>query len=502
MEIDDTVYDWYLRRFGVKLDRMKEVIPLYRALQGHPEAGVLWERMITDILINKMGFKNTAHERNLYTGTIDGEEVLVCRQVDDFACGSKTRKTAERFLELVREHVQAEFAGMGVEVPDNGLFQRYNGIDVFQTRDYVKLSAESYIDRMLQTHGWDSAKTQDDSKIVPLSPASVTELQTLKGPPEKSAEAKAIAVKNGFSYRNILGELIYAYVICRMDIGYAVCFLARFSDAPHEAHFSALKHVCKYLRATKSWGLMFRRPEPLMDLPFVPYKWLEEDPSLPPFPSFHRDELVAFLDAAHATELRTRRSVTGYVLLFGNTAIAWKSRVQPVVATSSTEAEFYAAVTCAKAAKYLRSVLQQLEAIRPGATPLFVDNQAAIAMVNESRPTPRARHIEIQHFAIQEWREKGDIVLRHCPGIVNASDDLTKALGWVLHNRHARRSMGHYKMGSPIASTASALFAKRETTRAGEGVGTRSATDLTTWSDVVPTAERTLENVDDVDVQE
>ena len=33
-------------------------------------------------------------------------------------------------------------------------------------------------------------------------------------------------------------------------------------------------------------------------------------------------------------------------------------------------------------------------------------------------------------------------------------------------------------------------------------VGTRSATDLTTWPDVVPTAERTLENVDDVDVQE
>ena len=33
-------------------------------------------------------------------------------------------------------------------------------------------------------------------------------------------------------------------------------------------------------------------------------------------------------------------------------------------------------------------------------------------------------------------------------------------------------------------------------------VGTRSATDLTTWPDVVPTAETTLENVDDIDVQE
>ena len=96
-----------------------------------------------------------------------------------------------------------------------------------------------------------------------------------------------------------------------------------------------------------------------------------------------------------------------------------------------------------------------MNAVRPGAAPLLVDNEAAIAMVNESRPTPRARHIEIQHFAIQEWRNKGDIVLRHCPGILNVSDDLTKALGWVLHSRHARRSMGHYKIGSPNDSAPS-----------------------------------------------
>ena len=54
----------------------------------------------------------------------------------------------------------------------------------------------------------------------------------LQGPPEKSPEGKQLAIDNGFSYRNVLGKLIYAYVICRLDIGYAVCFLARFSDAP------------------------------------------------------------------------------------------------------------------------------------------------------------------------------------------------------------------------------------------------------------------------------
>ena len=69
---------------------------------------------------------------------------------------------------------------------------------------------------------------------------------------------------------------------------------------------------------------------------------------------------------------------------------------------------------------------------------------AAIAMINDRKPTPRSRHIGIQHFAIQEWRQRGEIILHHIPGVLNAADQATKALGWTLHSRHARRSMGHY----------------------------------------------------------
>jgi hypothetical protein len=36
-------------------------------------------------------------------------------------------------------------------------------------------------------------------------------------------------------------------------------------------------------------------------------------------------------------------------------------------------------------------------------------------------------------------------VLLHIPGINNPSDDLTKALGWLLHSRHSRRLMGHIR---------------------------------------------------------
>ena len=476
LEVDDTVYDWYLRKFGVKLNKFKDVIPLYKALQGHPEAGVLWERMITDILINKMGFKNTAHERNLYVGSIDGEEVLVCRQVDDFASAAASMATAEKFITELRKYVEAEYAGLGMQT-EGGMYQRYNGIDVFQSRDFVKISCESYLDRMFLSHGWENSRhhVKVPEQAIPLNPTTAARLMTLEGPPEKSVEAKELARYHGFGYRAVLGELIYAYVICRLDIGYAICLLARFSECPHSEHYKALKSICKYLRATKSWGIVFQRPRPLMELLPARLELLEEDPNLPTFPTIMRDALVGFLDAAHATHLKTRRSITGLVMFFCCAAIAWKSRVQAVVATSSTEAEFYAAVVCAKIAKYLRYVLQELHALAPGPTELFIDNRAALDMINESRPTPRARHIEIQHFAIQEWRRQGDIIMRHIPGIVNPSDDLTKVLGWILHARHSRRSMGHYRLDSSNFGLNSGHFPP-EGNQAGEGVGAQIGT--------------------------
>ena len=75
---------------------------------------------------------------------------------------------------------------------------------------------------------------------------------------------------------------------------------------------------------------------------------------------------------------------------------------------------------------------------------LFEDNVSAIKMINADKPTQRCCHIDIQHFAIQEWCQQLDIVLEHIPGTSNPADDYTKLLGWVLHHRHCRRLMGHH----------------------------------------------------------
>ena len=72
-----------------------------------------------------------------------------------------------------------------------------------------------------------------------------------------------------------------AYVICRLDISYAVTFMARFSQHPTEYHYKALKNIARYLRATKSWGLMYWRSSPCQQLPHVPFETVPPDPSLP-----------------------------------------------------------------------------------------------------------------------------------------------------------------------------------------------------------------------------
>ena len=167
--------------------------------------------------------------------------------------------------------------------------------------------------------------------------------------------------------------------------------------------------------------------------------------TLPPFPTTGKEaRLIAFFDAAHGNDLRNRRSTTGYAFVLSGGVISYRCKTQSITATSSTEAEFLAAVLTAKQAKYLRSILKELGFEQSGPTTLYCDNQSAINMVNARVPTERSRHIDIQHFAMQDWKEAGDIIMSFIPGIINPSDDLTKPLGWILHTRHARRIMGHY----------------------------------------------------------
>jgi len=65
VSIDDAYADWYEHRFKKKLDRSL-VLPVLHALQGHPESGKLWEKLITAILRSpQFGFKSTTHDQSI-----------------------------------------------------------------------------------------------------------------------------------------------------------------------------------------------------------------------------------------------------------------------------------------------------------------------------------------------------------------------------------------------------------------------------------------------------
>jgi hypothetical protein len=338
-------------------------------------------------------------------------------------------------IKVINSHAITSSNGIGVPTV-YGISNRYNGLDVHQTRSHIKLSCETNVQRLLSTHGWETptSSTTDRHDLVPLHPDVATRIAPLTGPPEGSAEHRALATQLGFSYRQLLGELIYAYVLVRVDIGFAVCFLARFSGHPHQEHYVALKNVARYLRATSDWGILYWRPAPVLDLPAIDFPFATIDPDLPPFPTTAlTEDLVGFVDASHAACQVTRRSVTGYAFCLAGAVVAYKSKLQPVVATSSTEAEFYAAVIAGKLSKYLRSILSDLQFPPSKPTILYEDNQATIALINEQHPTSRVRHIATQHFAIQEWRDAGDITMVHIPGVLNAADQQTKPLASRLH---------------------------------------------------------------------
>ena len=445
--INDAYAEWYESRYGKKIDRSM-VLPVLHALQGHPSSGKLWEDHINSVLESPdLGFQSTVHDRTIYSATFDGIKVLLLRQVDDFSLACPNEALAKRIYGLI---------GSRLQLPSEkqppfkylGLVKEFNGVSVTQCRDTVTLSCPGYIRRVLRSHGWHTPDHQniETDKLSPIPSESHPLLYAEEGPKEGTQAHADLAGEAGFSYRTVLGELLYAYVTCRPDIGYAITTLSKFSTCPTKFHYTQLKNVARYLRRTIDWGIIYTKTTPNEFLPASRHPQLELPADLPSFPQpSYPLQLQCFVDAAHAHDLRNRRSTTGYGFLLCGGVVSYQTKTQSITATSSTEAEFLAAVVAAKHARYLRAVLRQLGFAQTGPTPIYEDNMSAINMINSKIPTERSRHIDIQHFAIQDWKDAQDIVMHHIAGILNPADDLTKPLGWILHARHCRRLMGHYR---------------------------------------------------------
>jgi hypothetical protein len=146
--------------------------------------------------------------------------------------------------------------------------------------------------------------------------------------------------------------------------------------------------------------------------------------------------LTGYCDADWAGDVDERKSTTGYVFLIGNGVVSWKSKRQPTPALSTAEAEYQAATSATQEALWMRQLLSELGFLLPTATPLYSDNQGAIALARNPTSHSRTKHIDIKHHFIRHSIEAGDIDMRYCPTQEMVADVLTKGLPRDKHCHH------------------------------------------------------------------
>ena len=224
------------------------------AMQGNPEAPRLWEKH-ADAILRKCGLSPTTHEPCLYSGLIEGERVLFMRQVDDFAVAAPTEHIANVLFDMIDDAITFPMKRMG-------LVTLFNGLDIIQTREYIKISAETYINKIIAKYLGDPVNLRVnefcDRRATPL-PSRVNFERDFIGAIGDTDELKQEDLKKrmGFNYRGAIGELIYAMVTCHPDLSYGVVRGSQANTCPAEIHYNGVKHMLKYLYNTRTDGMYF-----------------------------------------------------------------------------------------------------------------------------------------------------------------------------------------------------------------------------------------------------
>jgi hypothetical protein len=205
-------------------------------------------------------------------------------------------------------------------------------------------------------------------------------------------------------YRHLVGKLFWL-LITRPDIAYAVKELGRHGERNGPEHMRRALDVVRYLSATQHYKLHLHGCDDPVDL-----------------------VLRCYVDSSYANCTDTRRSSTGIVMTLGTSAIRTKSVTQKNVAISACEAELNGLFECCLEVVHIRRGLQDLGIAQPRPTPVYMDSQSAMKLLQGLRPTGRSKHIDVRFFKIKELIDDGTISLHYEPTETLVADALTKPL--------------------------------------------------------------------------
>jgi len=120
--------------------------------------------------------------------------------------------------------------------------------------------------------------------------------------------------------------------------------------------------------------------------------------------------LQGYVHADMAGDRYNRRSTIGYVFTIGGTNVSWISKLQGVVAFSTTEVEYVAATKASKEMIWLQRFLDELGK-KQELSRLYNDSQSAIHLAKNSSFHSKTKHIQLKYHFIWLALEDGQLKL-------------------------------------------------------------------------------------------
>ena len=260
-------------------------------------------------------FEHTSADPYSYVKWFGESFVLLLLYVDDMLILGKDMFVIGRLKEL-----RNSFA-----MKDLGLAKKILGMQISRDRraKRIWLSQERYIKKVLERFG------MKDAKLVGSPLPNYFRICAKQYP--KSDEEKN--KMNNVPYASAIESLMYAMVCTRPGIAYVVGITSRVLANPGKEHWAVVKWVLCYLRGSSKVSLCFG-----------------EGP----------DVLCGYTNADMARDIDTRKSTSGFVILFEGRVVSWQSKLQKCIALSMEEVEYVATTELCKEMLWMKKFLLEL----------------------------------------------------------------------------------------------------------------------------------------------
>ena len=352
------------------------VCKLKKSIYGLRQAPRCWFSKLSTALLN-YGFTRSHKDNSLFTYSHGSVVLHVLVYVDDLiVCGNDYAVITKFKAYLSR----------CFKMKDLGILKYFLGIEVAHGPDGIFLSQRKYCLDIIEECGLSGARPVD-TPLEQNHKLLVSTSDPFEAPDQ---------------YRRLVGRLVYL-THTRPELSYAVNILAQFMQVPLKDHWEAAQRLVRYLKSSPGQGIV-----------------LSSTASL---------QVNAFCDADYNSCPTTRRSLTGYMVMLGDSPVTWKTKKQSRVSLSSAEAEYRAMAMTCKELLWLKEVLQFLGVKHSQPMRLYCDSQAALHIAANSVFHERTKHIESDCHFIRDEIVSGNIATAYINTHEQPADIFTKALG-------------------------------------------------------------------------